>query len=353
MTICYFGDYDPNYARNRVLIKGLKENGVKILECRSQNCGLAKYWELHKKHQTLEDNYDILIVGQSFKSRLVWLAKLLSNKKIVWDAFYSFYDKYVFDSGLISPKSLKAGYYWRTEKLACRWADLILLDANEHIKYFSCEFGVPESRFVRVLVGTDIETGKMPSAEKKEGVFLVHFHGKYIPLQGVKYIIEAAKILQEKDAAIRFNLIGSGQTYADDRRLADDLGVKNINFIGRVAFGQLPKFIQEADICLGLFGNTPKTQRVIANKVYEAIAMAKPVISADTPAARELFENGKNILFCRRADPDDLAEKILELKNNSQLRNKIAQGAHDLFKSKATPRIIAKDLIDKLNQIVC
>jgi len=33
MTICYFGDYNSNYSRNRVIIKGLKENGVNVLEC--------------------------------------------------------------------------------------------------------------------------------------------------------------------------------------------------------------------------------------------------------------------------------------------------------------------------------
>jgi len=106
----------------------------------------------------------------------------------------------------------------------------------------------------------------------------------------------------------------------------------------------VPKYIKKADICLGIFGDTQKTQRVIPNKVYEAIAMKKPVITADTPAVRELFTDRKNILFCKTADPEDLAEKILELKNNEDIREKIAKGGYEIFKKYATPIVIGKKL---------
>ncbi|OGZ34764.1 MAG: hypothetical protein A2174_02360 [Candidatus Portnoybacteria bacterium RBG_13_41_18] len=370
MTICYFGDYDSNYARNRVLLKGLKMNGVEILECVSAGSGLKKYWELFKKHHAIKNQYDILIVGQSMKSRLVWLAKLLSRKKIVWDAFYSFYDKYVYDSKLIAANSIKGRYYWIQEYLACKMADVILLDTNEHIKYFITEFNAPESKFIRVLVGTDIEpdiqkniapqhTNKLeyvgmsrisevPLTEEDGAIFLVHFHGKYIPLQGVHYIIKAAKLL-EAHSDIKFNLIGSGQTYKSDMALAEELDIQNINFIGRVTFEKLTELMRQADLCLGIFGNTPKSYRVIPNKVYEAVALKKPIITAKTPAIQELFIDHQDMLLCQSASARDLADKILELKNNPALAESLAKSAYFKFKKYATPQIIAKDLIDKLS----
>ena len=33
-TVCLFGIYDSNYARNRVLISGFKSNGYRVVECR-------------------------------------------------------------------------------------------------------------------------------------------------------------------------------------------------------------------------------------------------------------------------------------------------------------------------------
>ncbi|MBI4709162.1 MAG: glycosyltransferase [Candidatus Portnoybacteria bacterium] len=352
MVICYFGDYRPDYARSRVLLEGLKRNGAIILECRSEKTGLAKYWELYQKHKEIKDKYDILIVGQSVRSRLVWLAKLISNKKVVWDAFYSLYDKYVFDSQLISPESLKARYYWWLERLACALADLILLDTEEHIKYFVKEFSVKKEKFVRVFVGTDIDSENLPLIEKDANrPFLVHFHGKYIPLQGAEYIIGAAKILEEHPD-IKFNLIGSGQTYAVCRKLAEELDVDNINFIGYLAFPALVRIMNEADVCLGIFGGTPKTQRVIPNKVYEAAALKKPIITADTPAIKELFADGQSALLCQAANEKDLASKIIKLKENEELRDSIARGGYEVFKNQAVPDIIGKNLLASLKNLL-
>ncbi len=155
MKICYFGDYDPNYARNRVLLKGLRENGAEVLECHSDRGGFGLYWELYKQHKEIKGKYDVLIVAQSFNTRLVWLAKLLSGKKVVWDAFYSLYDKYAFDNKVISPNSLRGWYLWLYEWFACRWADKILLDTNTHIDYFVEIFIINKDKFIRVLIGAD------------------------------------------------------------------------------------------------------------------------------------------------------------------------------------------------------
>lgn len=179
----------------------------------------------------------------------------------------------------------------------------------------------------------------------------VLFWGYYIPLQGAEYIVRAAKLL-ESDPEIRFTMVGGGQTYDTIVALAEGLGLKKITFMSRVSIDQLANQIREADICLGIFGNTPKAQRVIPNKAYDAIATAKPLISADTPAIRELFTDRENILLCRVADPEDLAAKIRELKNDPILREHIAQGGYRLFQEQATPNIIGKQLADRLTEII-
>ena len=177
--------------------------------------------------------------------------------------------------------------------------------------------------------------------------FLVVFWGSFIPLQGIQYIVRAAKIL-EKYSNIQFSIIGKGQTYSDVNCLAKKLDLINIEFLGRLPNKEIPDYIARADVCLGIFGDTEKTQRVIPNKVYEAIAMKKPVITADTPAARELFADGKNILFCKIANPQDLAKKILKVRNNPSLREKVAENAYQLFNKKGTSRVLGKKLKDIL-----
>lgn len=348
MMICYFGDFDQNYIRSRVIIKGLLENNAEILFCNTGKSGFGRFVDLIKIFRGIKDRYDLMIVRTSDVSRAtLFLARLLTRKPIVWDAHYSLYDAWVFDKGFVNPKSLRAFFHWFMEYLACRMSDKILLDTNNHIDYFVEIFKADRNKFIRVFVGADDSMFFPKSISKKQGDFIVNFWGKYIPLQGVPYIIRAAKIL-EKDPEIKFNILGRGQTYKEARELASELNIKNINFIDKVPYAEIPEFISEADICLGLFGDTPKTQRVIANKVYEAIAMGKAVISADTPGMRELFEDRKNILFCKTADAEDLAAKILELKNNQALKNSIADGGHKLFESFTTPCIIVKNLLMEL-----
>ena len=126
--------------------------------------------------------------------------------------------------------------------------------------------------------------------------------------------------------------------------LSKELNTKNVNFIDFLPYEELVKYISQADVCLGLFGKSPKIKRVIATKVYEAIAMRKPVITGEVPAMKELFQNRKHCLFCNIGDSHDLAEKILELKNNPELRKRIAEEGYKLFKARLIPKVLGQEL---------
>ena len=132
MIICYFGNYNPEYARNRVLIKGLKENGVNVIECCEQSSSLALFANLIKKHRQLPV-YDRMIVGYTDSRWVVVLGRLLCRKVFVWDAFYSLYDSWVFDRKLADKYSPKAAYYWLMDWLCCQLAGKILLDTKGHL----------------------------------------------------------------------------------------------------------------------------------------------------------------------------------------------------------------------------
>ncbi len=59
--------------------------------------------------------------------------------------------------------------------------------------------------------------------------------------------------------------------------------------------------------------------------------MAKPVITGDSPAVRETFEDGINLCLVERANPEALANAISHLKSNPDLREKIAWNGYILF----------------------
>ena len=341
MTICFFGIYKADYNRNKILMAGLKSNGVNIIECNSRLKGLAKYFDLIKKHRALKNKYDVMIVAFPGYQAVV-LAKLICRRPIIFDAFFSLHDAMVNDRRAVSRRSIKALYYWLLDWLAGSLADRILLDTNEHIKYFVKNFKIKKEKFIRVIIGADTDIYRPAATAPADGRFRVHFHGSYIPNQGIDYIVEAADIL--KNESIIFNLIGAGQEFERIRRKVAALKLQD-KFLTRgfLPQDQLLDSIKKSDICLGIFGAGEKTRRIISNKIFECLAMKKALITADTPAMRELFSE-KEVLFCRAGDGRDLAEKILYLKNNPRIRSELAENSYQFFLNNLRPAALTAEL---------
>jgi glycosyltransferase involved in cell wall biosynthesis len=348
MRICYFGIYDREYARNKVLIDGLKLNGAELLECNDKSPGIAKYLKLYLKHRAA-GSYDVMFVAYPGQFVLPF-AKLITGKPIIFDAFLSQYDSSVSDRRLTKPFSLSALKYFFSDWLSCFLADKILLDTDEHIKFFVDRFKIKKQKFLKIFVGADESVFYKQPTPKSTKYFVAHFHGSFIPLQGVDYIIKAAKLLEEKDDSIKFNLLGAGQTLSEMKALAEELEVKNVNFIGWKSKDNVANYLRSGDICLGIFGNTSKAMRVIPNKVYEGLACGKPVLTAETSAVKELLTDRHNVLFCKPASPGDLAKKILELKHDPVLAAKISKNGHDLFVNRLNSKTLGKELYDEIRK---
>lgn len=347
--VCLFGIYDPGYSRNRVLTQGFTAHGWEVDHCRidpKTEKGISKYWKLWKLgREQRKNNYDLVIMAYPSQP-ITWLGRLIFGPNIVFDAFLSMYDSNVFDRKLYGKYSIWALRDYFFDWISVKISRFTLLDTDNHIDYYAKQFHLPKEKFLRVLVGTD---GIFEPREKKTNLdkFVVHFHGTYIPLQGIEYIIKAADLVKNKKNIV-FNVIGTGQTYKECRALADELKIQNINFINKVPIEVLADYIAESDICLGIFGTTEKTMRVIPNKVFEGAAAGKALITADTPGIREVFTDNKDMVFCKISDEKSLAEKILMLEKDPALRKRIAEGARKTFLETSTPEKIVGKLIRDL-----
>ena len=348
MKILMLGTYDLNeYSRGRILYKGLLKNNVKVSLFLPK--GKLKYFKLARR--LLKKDYNIILVNGKLNLILCKILKPFHRRPIVFDVFISDYDSLVKDRKLVKENSFKARILWLLDKYTCKWADFVILDTKAHIKYFVKEFGLKTSKFKEIYIGADEEIFRPTSYQnKKNKKFIVLFHGTFIPLQGIEYIVKAAKLL-EKDREILFQIIGYGQTFKKIKKLVARLKIKNIHFLGFQEISKIPTYISKADVCLGIFGETQKAKRVIPNKAFEVIAMKKPLITADTPAIKELFIHRKNCYLCKISDEKSLAVAIKELKNDFNLRKKIALNGYKLFKEKCTSKEIGNRLKKLLKSI--
>ena len=85
-------------------------------------------------------------------------------------------------------------------------------------------------------------------------------------------------------------LVGDGQTKADAVQLAHSLGCRHVSFLDARRGDALRDVLCGADVLLGVFGDSEKTRVVVPNKVVDALALAKPLITADTPAIRRTLD---------------------------------------------------------------
>ena len=375
MTVCYWGTYDADYPRNRILIAGLRAGGVDVRECHfplwkdtSQKLrqarsgwlrpGQALRWA--RAYVSLGARFlrsprpDFLFVGYSghFDVFPAWILSRARRVPLVFDAFLSLYDSLVLDRDTVARNGAKARFLAWVDRTACRLADRVLLDTRAHAAFFREALGVSVEKFWVLPIGADdrIFRPGFPPPVNGRPFTVLHF-GRYIPLHGLETVVRAAKLLEDEGVACRFLLVGDGEEREKIERLAADLGVRSLEFRDSETPERLVVTIQGADLCLGIFGETGKASRVVPNKVYEAMAAGRPVVTGDSPAAREFLTDGVDGLLCRRGDPQALATAIRRLMSDRTLADRLAASGRMRFEEKATPEVIGRELVGRLQEL--
>jgi glycosyltransferase involved in cell wall biosynthesis len=333
---------------------GLRQNGVEVLECHDDSPGLKKYWNLFKKHWKIRNQYDAMVVGflghviMPFASFInLPFVSFRSRKPIIFDAFLSLYDSNVFGRSIVKEKSLKSFYYWMIDWFSMRLGNKVLFDTYHHIDYIAEEFGISKKRMARIFVGAREDVFQPKIANRNDNKFIVLFYGTYIRSQGIEYLIDAAKLIENHDE-IKLIFIGDGQVKKEMLEYAKKRETKNIEFIGFIPLAEIKEYIAKADVCLGLFGKPAKIQRVIPNKIWECVAMKKAILTGNAPALWELFDKD-DICTVPVADAKSVAEKIIELKGKPELVRQMAESAHKKYRDFASTKQLGKEL----KNIIC
>jgi len=353
LRVCYFGAYRANYSRNQIMIEGLRRNGVEVVECHEQlwrgiedrvqlTSGgwlrpgfwwrvLRTYARLLRRYRRVGD-YDVLIVGYPGQFD-VFLARLLSrlrHRPLVWDVFMSIY-LIALERGLTERSRATVNLIRQVERIACRLPDLLILDTAEYVAWFRTTHDVPAERFRLAPTGADDRVFRSATnARAGDVLFRVVYYGTFIPNHGVECIVEAAHLLAD-DPSISFELIGEGPDKDKAVALARHHNLSNVEFVDWLSKEELMKRVSKADVCLGVFGVTPQSLMTVQNKIYEGLAMAKPVITGDAPAVRQALVHSEHLYLCERANPQALANAVRTLKANPDLRRRLAESGHHLF----------------------
>lgn len=376
LRVVFWGTYDLGKPRNRILLRGLRENNVEIYKChtdiwkgvedKSQIKGVLprflfflrlifSYPVLICKYYTMPA-HDIVFVGYlgQFDVLVIAFFAKLRGVPVVLDVFLSLYDTVVNDRKMFSPANPLSKLLYCFEWLAIRSASALLLDTKTHGEYIRQLFHLKNKDVGSVFVGTEPEifVKQKTSAGKSEDrssakQISVLFYGQFIPLHGIHTIIEAARILKGKP--VKWVIIGQGQEESRIQKMMDEVLLPEVIWIKWIEYEKLIDWIHRADICLGIFGVSGKASRVIPNKLFQVINAGKPVITLDSPAIKELLTSDmENVFLVPPGNPHKLADAIRGLLSNVEW-SQVSYPPELL--DRIQPKTIGKEFLDFLNQV--
>lgn len=339
----WWGRFDPDYSRNRILRSLLLGMGWCIVDFHPRLSGIADLEALLRRIP----NTDLVWVP-CFRQRDLAAARRWSRARgipLIFDPLISAYDKQVFERKKIAPESAAARRLLAWERRLFQSADRIIADTPLHADYYAEELGVPRERLSVVYVGAEetlfkqTEVRNKPENEPLE----VLFYGSFIPLHGAEVIAEAARIY--KGPPVHWHFIGKGPSRATCEFLVKDLD--NVSFEDWVDYRGLPARIWQADVVLGVFGTTHKAGRVIPNKVFQALACGRPVITRHSRAYPEklIREASSGLIWVDPGMPLDLCEKVGLLAHHPETVAELSKQAFDSYRCHFSHAVLIDQLV--------
>ena len=344
MRILYFGTYERDYPRNAQVIAALRGAGAEVGERHVSvwernthrwraGAGTAARLALAEARlfRRPREKFDALIVGYPGHLDLTAARRVAAGRPVVFNPLVSLYDTFVEDRRRFGRKSPAGRALKAIDRHALRWADLVIADTQANAEFFTRLGGLARGKIEVCFVGA--EERLFSPHWKPQEPFQALFVGKLIPLHGVETVLEAARIATE----LRFRIVGSGQLQPLLQRRPP-----NVEHVPWVEYEGLPQELRGASCALGVFGTSDKAGRVIPNKVFQALACGVPVITADTPASRELLVDGESAQLVPPGDAQALAAAVRRFAKNPELARHVADGGLRAFRARASERVLGE-----------
>lgn len=343
MRVLYFGSYERRYPRNAQVISCLRTAGVEVDERHEPVWERGgEQWKagaiaaarlaraLFRLRRRLAGHYDAVIVGYPGHLDIGAARRAVPGTPVVFNPLVSLSDTLVADRGRFAAGSAPARLLAAVDRRALRGADLVVADTEAHAAFLARLGGLDLDRVAVCLVGAE-ERVFRPGWSGGDGPFTCLFVGKLIPLHGLDTILAAARLVPQ----IPFRVVGGGQL----EPLLDD-APPNVTHVPWVEYERLPGELHAAGCALGVFGRSEKAARVIPNKAFQAIACGTPLVTADTPAARELLADGESALLVPPGDPAALAAAVARLAGDARLAARIGAGGRARYEERASERVL-------------
>lgn len=168
---------------------------------------------------------------------------------------------------------------------------------------------------------------------------IILFLGQVIARKGVEYLIRAIPIIL-KEVSKRdfvFIIVGSGDFLDKAKNLVKSLDIeKFVVFTGKMPFNELVQAYKSVNI----FVLSPLSEGM-PTSILEAMYFGLPVVATDIPGVKDHFKDVA--LLVPPKNEDRLAEAIVKLLDDEELRGRLLKAGKELVKSRYTWDVVAKE----------
>jgi glycosyltransferase involved in cell wall biosynthesis len=357
-NVVLLGDYDYDYPREKLLRRGFERAGATVHECRfsdsSRFIGVRKlllmplFWVriVREMAEIRESGVEVdALVLTKFNPLVLPLAAYYAWRldcPLVYDLFVSLYR--TAEMRDVNPLIVRGVAL--LERLVLRLPDHLLVGTDQFADLYSDMYGVPRERFVRLPPGADGDWFYPREDVAKRDPFTVCYWGNFLPHHGVGTVVGAAAEL--RDEPYEFVFLGSGPEQERYREMCEELALPNVRFEGFVPREDQQRWIASSQVCLGIFADDPRSLASITNKVSEAVASKKAVLTEASPAVDAWFDHGESVYTVPPEDPVALADAIRTLAADPDLVARLEDGGYDVYRNHFDVDAIAEILGERL-----
>jgi glycosyltransferase involved in cell wall biosynthesis len=206
----------------------------------------------------------------------------------------------------------------RIERFLYHKPDRVVAVTNAFKRHIAAK-GVRPEKIAVIPNGADLECFR-PRPKRNgfrrqhhlEDKFIVSYVGTHGMAHALETVLEAARML-ESHRHIHFLMVGDGAERQRLLKQKETLGLKNILMLSQQPKAAVPEIIAASDACMVLLRRTELFKTVIPSKIFEAMAMRRPVLLGVDGESRELIERSGGGLFIEPQNSGALAAEVLRL----------------------------------------
>ena len=222
-------------------------------------------------------------------------------------------------------------------KHALKKADVITCDAL-HLKESMTKLGADGRKISIVYFGTDTTKYSPHQRDKSIRKELRLIANPVVislrslnPIYDVETLIDAIPLVLKDVPKAKFVIAGRGTQEEMLKSKANMLGISSsVRFVGFISNDKLPHYLTSSDV----YVSTSLSDAGLSASTAEAMACGIPVVVTDFGANSEWVTDGKNGFVIPMKDPNLLAEKIIILLKDKDLREKFGQNGRLVIKEK-------------------